>query len=99
MKQDVCENNKELAFLLELFVATDWGERFAELIDEHVKLPKKGKALYVASVRRTRESRFSHAPAKASTLFASMKTGESRAGAGQGEDCSKFHNRVSRGSG
>jgi len=43
------KTNKELAFLLELFVATDWGERFAELIDEHVKLPKKGKALYVAS--------------------------------------------------
>src|SRR6266511_477557 len=41
--------NKELAFLHELFVATDWGERFAELIDEHVTLPKKGGALYVAS--------------------------------------------------
>lgn len=41
--------NKELAFLHELFVATDWGERFAELIDEHVKLPKKGRGLYVAS--------------------------------------------------
>ena|SRR6266511_3441523 len=41
--------NKELAFLHELFVATDWGERFAELIDEHVTLPKKGRALYVAS--------------------------------------------------
>jgi ubiquinone/menaquinone biosynthesis C-methylase UbiE len=41
--------NKELAFLHELFVATDWGERFAELIDEHVTLPKGGRALYVAS--------------------------------------------------
>jgi len=41
--------NKELAFLHELFVATDWGERFAELIDEHIKLPKSGPALYVAS--------------------------------------------------
>jgi ubiquinone/menaquinone biosynthesis C-methylase UbiE len=41
--------NKELAFLHELFVATDWGERFAELIDEHIKLPKAGRALYVAS--------------------------------------------------
>ena len=41
--------NKELAFLHELFVATDWGERFAELIDEHVRLPKEGRALYVAS--------------------------------------------------
>lgn len=43
------KTNKELAFLHELFVATDWGERFAELIDEHVQLPKKGRALYVAS--------------------------------------------------
>ena len=43
------KTNKELAFLYELFVATDWGERFAELIDEHVKLPKEGRALYVAS--------------------------------------------------
>ncbi len=41
--------NKELAFLHELFVATDWGERFAELIDEHLKLPKLGRGLYVAS--------------------------------------------------
>jgi ubiquinone/menaquinone biosynthesis C-methylase UbiE len=43
------KTNKELAFLHELFVATNWGERFAELIDEHVRLPKKGKALYVAA--------------------------------------------------
>lgn len=43
------KTNKELAFLHELFVATDWGERFAELIDEHVTLPKKDRALYVAS--------------------------------------------------
>lgn len=41
--------SRDLAFLHELFVATDWGERFAELIDEHVTLPKKGRALYVAS--------------------------------------------------
>lgn len=43
------KKNKELAFLHELFVAADWGERFAELIDEHVKLPREGRALYVAS--------------------------------------------------
>ncbi len=43
------KTNKELAFLHELFVAPDWGERFAELIDENVKLPRKGLALYVAS--------------------------------------------------
>ena len=42
------QTNKELAFLHELFVATDWGERFAELIDEHLKLPKEGQALYLA---------------------------------------------------
>jgi ubiquinone/menaquinone biosynthesis C-methylase UbiE len=43
------KTNKELAYLHELFVANDWGERFAELIDEHVKLPKQGLALYLAA--------------------------------------------------
>ena len=43
------KTNKELAYLHELFVATDWGERFAELIDEHVKLPKKGRILYLGA--------------------------------------------------
>jgi ubiquinone/menaquinone biosynthesis C-methylase UbiE len=43
------KTNKELAYLHELFVATDWGERFGELIDEHVKLPKKGKVLYIGA--------------------------------------------------
>jgi ubiquinone/menaquinone biosynthesis C-methylase UbiE len=43
------KTNKELAYLQELFVANDWGERFAELIDEHVKLSKEGTALYLAS--------------------------------------------------
>jgi len=43
------KTNKELAFLHDLFVAPDWGERFAELIDEHLKLPKEGQALYLAS--------------------------------------------------
>ncbi len=42
-------SQKELAFLQDLYVATDWGERFAELVDEHVELPKKGRALYVAA--------------------------------------------------
>ena len=42
------QTNKELAFLHELFVATDWGERFAALIDEHLKLPNEGQALYLA---------------------------------------------------
>lgn len=43
------KTSQELAFLHELFVATDWGERFAELIDEHVALPKERQAVYVAS--------------------------------------------------
>jgi len=40
---------KELAFLHDLYIATDWGERFAELVDAHVELPKEGRALYVAA--------------------------------------------------
>ncbi|HEX3558426.1 MAG TPA: class I SAM-dependent methyltransferase [Pyrinomonadaceae bacterium] len=43
------KSDKELAFLHDLYVATDWGERFAGPVDEHVKLPKEGRALYVAS--------------------------------------------------
>ena len=43
------KSDKELAFIHDLFIAPDWGERFAELIDEHVTLPKEGKALYVAA--------------------------------------------------
>jgi ubiquinone/menaquinone biosynthesis C-methylase UbiE len=41
------KSDKELAFLQDLFIAPDWGERFAELIDAHVKIPREGKALYV----------------------------------------------------
>lgn len=43
------KSERELAFLHDLYVAPDWGERFAELIDEHVSLPKTGSALYVAA--------------------------------------------------
>lgn len=43
------KSDQELAFLKDLYVATDWGERFAKLVDEHVELPKKGRALYVDS--------------------------------------------------
>jgi ubiquinone/menaquinone biosynthesis C-methylase UbiE len=43
------KSDKELAFLQDLFIAPDWGERFSELIDEHVKLPNEGKALYMAA--------------------------------------------------
>jgi ubiquinone/menaquinone biosynthesis C-methylase UbiE len=45
----VKKTDKELAFLQDLFVATDWGERFAELIDEHVELPAKGSLLYLGA--------------------------------------------------
>lgn len=51
-QQEVTTNrksDKEIAFLQDLFIAPDWGERFAELIDEHVKLPAEGEALYVAA--------------------------------------------------
>jgi ubiquinone/menaquinone biosynthesis C-methylase UbiE len=43
------KSGKELAFLHDLYLATDWGERFAELVDAHIKLPKEGRALYVAA--------------------------------------------------
>jgi ubiquinone/menaquinone biosynthesis C-methylase UbiE len=43
------KTDKELAFLQDLFIAPDWGERFAELIDEHVKPPTEGRALYAAA--------------------------------------------------
>jgi ubiquinone/menaquinone biosynthesis C-methylase UbiE len=43
------KSDKELAFLHDLFIAPDWGERFSELIDEHIKLPAEGEALYVAA--------------------------------------------------
>ena len=43
------KSNKELAFLHDLYIATDWGERFAQLVDEHVELPKEGTALYIES--------------------------------------------------
>lgn len=43
------KTDKELAFIQDLFIAPDWGERFAELIDEHVSLPNEGRALYTAA--------------------------------------------------
>jgi ubiquinone/menaquinone biosynthesis C-methylase UbiE len=43
------KTDKELAFLYDLYVEPDWGERFAELFDEHVELPKRARALYVAA--------------------------------------------------
>jgi ubiquinone/menaquinone biosynthesis C-methylase UbiE len=41
------KSQKELAFLQDLYVATDWAERFGALVDEHVELPAEGRALYV----------------------------------------------------
>jgi ubiquinone/menaquinone biosynthesis C-methylase UbiE len=38
---------KELAFLHDLYVATDWSERFAALVDDRVKLPDEGQLLYI----------------------------------------------------
>lgn len=43
------KSDKELAFLQDLFIAPDWGERFAELIDAHIKIPNEGKALYLGA--------------------------------------------------
>src|SRR5258705_3184776 len=42
------KTDKELAFLHDLFVAPDWGERFAELMDQHLTIPPKGRAVYVS---------------------------------------------------
>lgn len=43
------ETEKESAYLHELSIAPDWGERFAALLDEHVQLPKEGIVLYVGA--------------------------------------------------
>ena len=43
------KTDKELAFLHDLYISTDWGERFAGLMDDHVQVPKAGHALYVAA--------------------------------------------------
>lgn len=43
------KSQKELAFLQDLYVATDWGERFATLVDDHLELPRDGRMLYVAA--------------------------------------------------
>lgn len=48
-RMNTIKSDKEIAFLHDLFVATDWGERFAELLDQNVSLPAKGRALYVGS--------------------------------------------------
>ncbi|NJM52632.1 MAG: hypothetical protein HC846_04075 [Blastocatellia bacterium] len=40
------KSQKELAFLRDLTVTKDWTERFTQLADKQLKLPKKGKLLY-----------------------------------------------------
>jgi hypothetical protein len=46
------KSQKELAFLHDLYIATDWGERFAALVDEHIELPKEGRVLYTSPPAR-----------------------------------------------
>jgi ubiquinone/menaquinone biosynthesis C-methylase UbiE len=41
------KTEKELAYLHDLFVAPDWDERFASLIDGNVKLPDQGRVVYL----------------------------------------------------
>ena len=41
------KSDREIAFLKDLYVSTDWGERFAALMDENLQLPKSGRILYV----------------------------------------------------
>ena len=42
------KSDKEIAFLHDLFIAPDWGERFAEMMDEHLDILREGNALYLA---------------------------------------------------
>jgi ubiquinone/menaquinone biosynthesis C-methylase UbiE len=41
------KSDKELAFLHDLYIAPDWGERFAELVDANIQFPKEGAVLYI----------------------------------------------------
>lgn len=41
------KSDQELAFLRDLYVMPDWGERFATLLDDNLELPKQGRMLYV----------------------------------------------------
>ena len=41
------KSDQELAFLRDLYVMPDWGERFAALLDDNLELPVKGRLLYV----------------------------------------------------
>jgi ubiquinone/menaquinone biosynthesis C-methylase UbiE len=41
------EKDRELAYRYDLFVGPDWGERLNVVLDEHVKLPTKGRLLEI----------------------------------------------------
>jgi demethylmenaquinone methyltransferase/2-methoxy-6-polyprenyl-1,4-benzoquinol methylase len=43
------KSQKELAFLHDLYVATDWGERFAAVVDKHLTLPPDARVLYLGA--------------------------------------------------
>jgi len=43
------KTEKELAFVQDLMIAPDWGERFASLLDQHLKAPKQGRVLYAGA--------------------------------------------------
>ncbi|MGC2236345.1 MAG: class I SAM-dependent methyltransferase [Pyrinomonadaceae bacterium] len=43
------KTEKELAFINDLFVGSDWTKRFADLVDKHIKFADKGKLLYYNS--------------------------------------------------
>lgn len=43
------KTKKELAFLRDLYISSDWTERFTESAEKQLKLPKKGKFLYMNS--------------------------------------------------
>ncbi|MGI8494004.1 MAG: hypothetical protein ACR2L1_01665 [Pyrinomonadaceae bacterium] len=43
------KSKKELAFLRDLYISSDWTDRFTELAEKQLSLPKKGKFLYVNS--------------------------------------------------
>ena len=40
------KSQKELAYLKDLYISGEWTERFTNLVDKHLKFPKKGKFLY-----------------------------------------------------
>lgn len=49
IEMSVDRSEKERAYLYDLYVAPDWSERFAVLIDEHMKLPEEARVLYVGA--------------------------------------------------